>query len=251
MKAIKLLLLLIIALSIFTVCDTPLGLKISKFDLVKPDVCKTTGECTYKIQLESEGFPITGYIIDQISHNYDIVFDWDNGLGSKNILSKAIEEGFCKIVGNTIQFKNHFEKSSEYNVTVTLNNRENGESSSGQLLHPVSLIIKKYTLYFDVKAEDGEGTYFYAYKADSYEDAERMLENFGQEYFNDKDLGHDASGNRILGNIGLYLKSRIADYFQNKDIEVNIRYIDPSYTIRSVPAIPRTRRHPGTGLAHA
>jgi 6-phosphofructokinase (EC 2.7.1.11) len=32
------------------------------------------------------------------------------------------------------------------------------------------------------------------------------------------------------------LKDKITEYFKNKNIEVIIRYIDPSYIIRSVPA---------------
>lgn len=48
--------------------------------------------------------------------------------------------------------------------------------------------------------------------------------------------GHDKSGNKKLGDIGLFLKSEIAEYFKKMNTPVNIKYIDPSYTIRSVPA---------------
>ena len=46
----------------------------------------------------------------------------------------------------------------------------------------------------------------------------------------------DASGNIILADIGLYLKKKIKEYFEKKGKEVNIKYIDPSYIIRSAPA---------------
>lgn len=46
----------------------------------------------------------------------------------------------------------------------------------------------------------------------------------------------DASGNIRLFDIGLYLKSRIEEYFEEIGMEVNLKYIDPSYIIRSVPA---------------
>jgi 6-phosphofructokinase 1 len=46
----------------------------------------------------------------------------------------------------------------------------------------------------------------------------------------------DASGNPRLHDIGPFLKTRIEDYFKKKGMEVNLKYIDPSYTIRSVPA---------------
>lgn len=46
----------------------------------------------------------------------------------------------------------------------------------------------------------------------------------------------DASGNKKYGDIGLYLKDRINSFFKERRIECNLKYIDPSYIIRSVPA---------------
>jgi 6-phosphofructokinase 1 len=48
----------------------------------------------------------------------------------------------------------------------------------------------------------------------------------------------DASGNTRLLDIGPYLRRRIADHFADAGTETAIRYIDPSYAIRSVPANP-------------
>ncbi len=48
----------------------------------------------------------------------------------------------------------------------------------------------------------------------------------------------DASGNTKLGDIGLLLKQRIALHFAAADIPFTVKYIDPSYIIRSVPANP-------------
>jgi 6-phosphofructokinase 1 len=48
----------------------------------------------------------------------------------------------------------------------------------------------------------------------------------------------DASGNIILEDIGVFLKDQINDYFEKIGAEVYLKYIDPSYTIRSVPANP-------------
>ncbi len=48
----------------------------------------------------------------------------------------------------------------------------------------------------------------------------------------------DASGNVRLDDIGVYLKTRINTYFAEKKMEANLKYIDPSYTIRSAPANP-------------
>ena len=46
----------------------------------------------------------------------------------------------------------------------------------------------------------------------------------------------DASGNVLKKDIGVYLKERISAHFKAKGIESSVKYFDPSYTIRSVPA---------------
>ncbi len=46
----------------------------------------------------------------------------------------------------------------------------------------------------------------------------------------------DASGNRHQADIGIFLKTQMATHFQRRDIDVSIKYIDPSYIIRSAPA---------------
>ena len=48
----------------------------------------------------------------------------------------------------------------------------------------------------------------------------------------------DASGNKKLGDIGIFLRDSIADYFKREGTEINLKYMDPSYLIRSVPANP-------------
>ncbi|HUV64556.1 MAG TPA: ATP-dependent 6-phosphofructokinase [Sedimentisphaerales bacterium] len=46
----------------------------------------------------------------------------------------------------------------------------------------------------------------------------------------------DASGNILRGDIGLLLKERIAAYFKERAKPAALKYIDPSYMIRSLPA---------------
>ncbi len=48
----------------------------------------------------------------------------------------------------------------------------------------------------------------------------------------------DASGNVRFGDIGLYLKQRITSAFAMAGLELNMKYFDPSYSIRSVRAEP-------------
>jgi 6-phosphofructokinase 1 len=49
----------------------------------------------------------------------------------------------------------------------------------------------------------------------------------------------DESGNIRFEDIGLFLKSRINAYFKEVGMKVELKYIDPSYTIRSLPANSR------------
>ncbi|MFC1771319.1 ATP-dependent 6-phosphofructokinase [Candidatus Margulisiibacteriota bacterium] len=62
-----------------------------------------------------------------------------------------------------------------------------------------------------------------------------VAEGAGQNLLNIKEQ-FDASGNKKLGNIGLFLKKKITDHFKKKEIEATLKYIDPSYIIRSAPA---------------
>lgn len=63
-----------------------------------------------------------------------------------------------------------------------------------------------------------------------------VAEGAGQKFFGDKTKACDASGNIKLHDIGVYLNKAICAYFQKQKMEINLKYIDPSYTIRGVPA---------------
>ena len=60
-------------------------------------------------------------------------------------------------------------------------------------------------------------------------------EGAGQEFFKE-DCEHDASGNVKLKDIGVFLRDEIETYFKAKNTSITLKYIDPSYIIRSVPA---------------
>ena len=66
-----------------------------------------------------------------------------------------------------------------------------------------------------------------------------VAEGAGQNLMEDHDITkHDASGNVKLDDIGIFIKERIKTYFKERNLEANIKYIDPSYMIRSAPANP-------------
>jgi len=52
----------------------------------------------------------------------------------------------------------------------------------------------------------------------------------------DEDCPRDASGNIIRADVGLLLKAKIQDYFKKIGKPLSLKYFDPSYMIRSVPA---------------
>ena len=62
-----------------------------------------------------------------------------------------------------------------------------------------------------------------------------VAEGAGQDLL-DQSGQVDKSGNKLHADIGLYLRDRIKSYFREKGLDINIKYIDPSYIIRSVPA---------------
>jgi len=64
----------------------------------------------------------------------------------------------------------------------------------------------------------------------------------------------DASGNKKLADIGLVLRDRIGEYFHKEKMEVNLKYIDPGYIIRSAPADPNDSHYCarlGSNAVHA
>lgn len=63
-----------------------------------------------------------------------------------------------------------------------------------------------------------------------------VAEGAGQELFENASAQRDASGNLLNKDIGLLLKDKINGYFKTRGIEVNVKYFDLAYTIRSVPA---------------
>jgi len=65
-----------------------------------------------------------------------------------------------------------------------------------------------------------------------------VAEGAGQELLIDNaaEQKTDASGNIRLRDIGLFLKNAIEQHFRNINLGINLKYIEPSYLIRSVPA---------------
>jgi len=47
----------------------------------------------------------------------------------------------------------------------------------------------------------------------------------------------DASGNKVLQDVGLWISQKIKDHFtKHKKMEISLKYIDPTYMIRAIPS---------------
>jgi 6-phosphofructokinase 1 len=63
-----------------------------------------------------------------------------------------------------------------------------------------------------------------------------VAEGAGQQLFDGGERGRDASGNLLHQDIGKFLRQRIVAHFEERQFPVVLKYFDPSYHIRSVPA---------------
>ena len=59
-----------------------------------------------------------------------------------------------------------------------------------------------------------------------------VAEGAGQQLLNDMN-GRDKSGNKKLGDIGVFLSDAIQEHFAAENIRVSMKYFDPSYNIRA------------------
>jgi 6-phosphofructokinase 1 len=66
-----------------------------------------------------------------------------------------------------------------------------------------------------------------------------VAEGAGQQLFKQEHLqAKDASGNLLHHDIGVFLKEEFTRYCKEVNFTANVKYIDPSYIIRSAPASP-------------
>jgi 6-phosphofructokinase 1 len=63
-----------------------------------------------------------------------------------------------------------------------------------------------------------------------------VAEGAGQKLFDDASNEHDKSGNIKYKDIGLFLKDKIKEDFKARNFPFTLKYIDPSYIIRSAEA---------------
>jgi len=89
---------------------------------------------------------------------------------------------------------------------------------------------------FDLEGPKGLMSAIEARLADRGHSVIVAAEGAGQKFFRENNTERDASGNIKLKDIGLFLKDSILSYFETKGVNISLKYIDPSYMIRSLPA---------------
>lgn len=86
---------------------------------------------------------------------------------------------------------------------------------------------------------EGEGGFLQALKQRVVNRSHAVVlvaEGAGQHLLKSGDTQYDASGNVKLKDIGLFMREQIEAYFKAEGVPCAIRYFDPSYLVRSVPA---------------
>ncbi len=140
-------------------------------------------------------------------------------------------------VASSILRDAHNEATGAYNgiSIIKLMGRDSGFiAASAALAMPTVNFVLIPEMDFQLEGPDG---FFEALKKRLLKKKHAVIvvaEGAGQKLFKKKDVVKDASGNIQHQDIGLFLKEKIQEHF--KEMSVTIKYIDPSYIIRSAPA---------------
>ncbi|XP_021847734.1 ATP-dependent 6-phosphofructokinase 6 [Spinacia oleracea] len=63
-----------------------------------------------------------------------------------------------------------------------------------------------------------------------------IAEGAGQELLSESRNEKDASGNKLLKDVGLWMSHKIKEHFMQNKMIINLKYIDPTYMIRAIPS---------------
>ncbi len=173
------------------------------------------------------GLPLAVVGIPKTIDN-DLPYVWES-FGYKTALDKAREVLDCA----------HAEAKGAPNgiSLVKLMGRESGSIAAGATLASQEV---NFTLVPEIPFKlDGENGFLAVLKRRILARGHAVIvvaEGAGQDLMPPGPVERDASGNLKLRDIGVFLRDRISAYFAAEGIRINLRYFDPSYIIRSVPA---------------
>lgn len=179
------------------------------------------------IEAKRRGYPLAVVGIPKTIDN-DIPYVWES-FGYKTALREAREVLDCA----------HAEAKGVPNgiSLVKLMGRHSGSIAAGATLASQEV---NFTLIPEIPfALEGEGGFLDCLTRRMQARGHAVIvvaEGAGQEHIPGESPGTDDSGNPKLKDIGEFLRARIAEHFRQLGMPVTLRYFDPSYLIRSVPA---------------
>lgn len=142
-------------------------------------------------------------------------------------------------IANDIIRNGHIEASGAYNgiALVKLMGRDSGfiAASAALSIQEVNFVLIP-EISFDLYGPRGFLKTLRKRLEERHHAVIVVAEGAGQDFFEPGSHEKDASGNIKHKDIGIYLKEKIQEEFESKGFPHVIRYIDPSYIIRSVPA---------------
>ena len=133
----------------------------------------------------------------------------------------------------------HNEAKAAYNGIglVKLMGRDSGFiAASSALANSVVNFCLIPEVQFELKGENGLLESLERRLAKKHHAVIVVAEGAGQNLIAGGKKEKDASGNILHKDIGTFLRDEIKAYFKEKNIEHTVKYIDPSYIIRSLPA---------------
>ncbi|MGB5818992.1 MAG: ATP-dependent 6-phosphofructokinase [Saonia sp.] len=133
----------------------------------------------------------------------------------------------------------HNEATGAYNgiSIVKLMGRDSGFiAASAALSMPVVNFVLIPEMAFEMEGEHGFLDALKKRLDQKHHAVIVVAEGAGQHLFATEEQEKDASGNILHKDIGILLKKKIGAFFKGIDYQVTIKYIDPSYIIRSAPA---------------
>jgi 6-phosphofructokinase 1 len=174
---------------------------------------------------------------------------------------KIAVAGIPKTIDNDI---NHIEKSFGFETSVTISSpiirdahneakgayngvaiiklmgRDSGFIAANAVMAmPEVNVVLVPEVEFDLEGENGLFKFIENRLNEKHHCVIVVAEGAGQNLFDkESHVLTDPSGNILHQDIGVHLKIKIKQYLQEKNIEATIKYIDPSYILRSAPANP-------------
>ncbi|HEX2968053.1 MAG TPA: ATP-dependent 6-phosphofructokinase [Bacteroidales bacterium] len=142
-------------------------------------------------------------------------------------------------IANDIISNAHNEATGAYNgiALVKLMGRDSGfiAASAALSIQEVNFVLIP-ELAFDLYGQRGFLKVLKTRLEERHHAVIVVAEGAGQDFFEAGSHELDASGNIKHKDIGVYLKEKIKEEFTSKNFPHGIKYIDPSYIIRSAPA---------------